>query len=119
MALASFSYIETSTHKDLDCDATAQQVGTGAKTLFSVEIDNQANTTASYVKMWDHAGPTVGTTDPDVIIKVPAGATRFHAFNNGTGRAFATALWLACVDAPGTAGTTGPIKDVAVTLKTN
>lgn len=112
-------HLDAAVHWDLTADARAKPVGSGAKLLYGVSIDNADNTKPVYLKLYDAVGPTVGLTDPAVILKTPMLARRIHMMNNGTGRSFATALTVACTTTPGTAGTQSPRHAVPVTLKTN
>ena len=89
-------------------------VAGGAGVLFQVDIDNTANTNAVFVKLWNHASPTVGTTAPEWVLKCPASVRR--VFSCTPGSAFATNLSVACVTTGGTAGTTSPTNAVAVRL---
>lgn len=89
-------------------------VAGGAGLLLQVDIDNTANTDAVYVKLWNHAGPTVGTTAPEWVFKCPASVRRIFSCTPGSN--FATNLSLACVTTGGTGGTTSPTNAVAVRL---
>ena len=102
--------------KETDADNTKSVVATAASTLYSVEINNAANTANSFVKLYDNVtgSVTVGTTDPDVILKAQASAKVTYQFDQGI--AFGTGMILACLTTAGTAGTTGPTSDVAVKL---
>lgn len=73
------------------------QVQTGAADISAVEIQyNPAMATAAYVRLWNVANPTPGTTEPDFVILIPAsqaaaGATRVKVILGG-GLRFDTAL---------------------------
>ena len=89
--------------------------------LYSVKIDNSGNSgAASYVKFWNLASGsvTVGTTDPDFIVYVPASAVvTLDLFTGaGSGITFGTALSMACVTTGGTGGTTSPSNPVIVAV---
>lgn len=100
---------------DADANEVAENnVRGGASTVFMLRIDNSANAAASYVKLYNDAAPTVGTTAPDLIIPVAANAS--VEWVSLTGFAFATALSFACVTTGGTGGTTGPTSDVGVRI---
>src|SRR3990167_8105756 len=69
--------------------------------VYSIYIDNSANAAAaSYLKIWNVASGsvTVGTTAPDEIIYVPAGARITHPMFTvaARGKTFGTALTIAC-----------------------
>lgn len=92
---------------DTDADNTGQANTTGSTgTLHVVDVDNTANGAASYVKFYDATSVTVGTTVPDLVLKVPASVRRQFVMPGGI--AFATGFSHACVTAGGTAGTTSP-----------
>ena len=83
-------------------------------TLYYVEVDNTNNSAASYLKIWDHASPTVGTTAPNMVLRAPASTREYIVFP--TGIAFATAISYACVTAAGTGGTGSPSSAVTIRL---
>src|SRR5712664_2619962 len=74
-------------------------------TIFTVEIDNTANASIVYLKLYNTNGAVVvGTTAPDDVILAPA-SLKFDTFIIG-GKAFASGLQVACVTTGGTAGVT-------------
>ena len=105
---------------DTDADGTAEHnVADGPCVLHSVLIENNANAALEYLKFWNAVAPTVGTTDPDMILPVNASDIVNYVFKEGTTAGmsfFTTALSYACVTAAGTAGTTGPTSNVKITL---
>ena len=103
--------------RDTDADGTSEDnVTAGAATIYAVQINNSANASASsYVKFYNNAAPTVGTTAPDMILMAAGGATTNYAFPKGNA-VFTTALSYACVTTAGTAGTTNPTSDVVVIM---
>lgn len=119
MALPSFSNLAAATHTFRDLGSTAQVIGSGGKTLYAVEVDNRNNTAETYLKLYNSASPTVGTTNPDHVEPIPAGVRRTIILNNAAGVAFGTALSAVCVTAAGTGGSTAPTADVAVKFWTN
>ena len=101
--------------RDTDADATSENdVNSGAATLYGIKADNSANSAASFVKLYNNAAPTVGTTAPDIILKVKGSKIRRVLFPKGI--AFGTALSYACVTTGGTGGTSNPTSDVKVDL---
>lgn len=84
-------------------------------TVFHVEIDNTGNAAQDvFLKLYDNAAPTVGTTSPDVVLKCRQGTKRIWTCTDG--ELFATAISFACVTAGGTAGTTSPGSAVPVKI---
>jgi len=51
--------------------------------FYLIDIDNTANGAVTYFKMYDTAGPTIGTTEPDFVIKVAASSRRVFAATDG------------------------------------
>ena len=74
-------------------------------TLFKVEINNTANSSAVYLKLYNNVGGAVtgDGTDPNYVFKCPASSTKVYSCPKGT--AFANALYARCVTTGGTAGT--------------
>lgn len=103
-------------YKNTDSNGTKSGVKGSSGSLYGLVIDNSANAAASYVKLYDAASGsvTVGTTAPDWIFKVPA-STKLTIMLPET-IAFGTGLTEATVTAGGTAGTSDPSSDVALTL---
>lgn len=98
---------------DSDVDNTAENnVNDGAATIYSIVIDNTANAATSYIKFYNAAAPTVGTTAPDMILMMPASVEREFTFPDGV--VFSSALSWAGVTTAGTAGTTGPTSNVVM-----
>ena len=85
-----------------------------AGVVYTVDVDNTANVAASYVKLYDNAAPTVGTTPPDMVVLVPASQRRQVVVPEGV--SFSTALSFACVTVGGTEGTVDPASDVIVRI---
>ena len=99
--------------------ATADNNITNATgSVYMVDIDNTANAgQAVYVKLYDNASPTVGTTAPDIVCLATQGIRRQYVMPEGV--AFGTAISMCCVTAGGTAGTTSPSSAVIVRLLTS
>jgi len=101
--------------------ASADGVKSSSAVLYSVIINNSGNSNLpSYVKLYNlaSAAVVVGSTAPDEIIYVPAGAIVTHFLFTAAvpGKTFATALSAACLTAGGTAGVSAPAVSVSVTL---
>lgn len=87
----------------------------GSGTLYMVEIDNSGNPAERvYVKLYDAATATVGTTDPDWIFNAPASERKTYAIPAGVD--FSVGLSAATVISGGTGGATGPSNPVVVRL---
>lgn len=79
-----------------------------------IDIDNSANAASSFFKGYDNVNPTIGTTDPDLIILVQASVRRQIIFVEGFEF---TNFSMACVTAAGTAGVTSPTSSVIVEVQ--
>lgn len=86
--------------------ATAVVAKASSTVLYELEMDNTANSAASYLKIYNTATVTVGTTVPDFVYLVPASTKITLVFPSGT--TLGTAMTFATVTAGGTAGTTPP-----------
>ena len=115
MAIALSELTNTTLANNTDAVATAEtDVRAGPTTLIAVYVTNIVAATVVYLKFYDNADPTIGTTEPDEVYEIEgsaggnAGHTRILV-NGLTGLAFANALSYAVVtDGGGTAGTTPP-----------
>lgn len=107
---------------DADADNTAENdVRAGPCTLYGVSVKNP-NAAVAYLKFYDSAAPTVGTTAPDEIVMLEGsgglnGGYMHWQVNGTSGLSFTTGLSFACVTGAGTAGTTSPTSNVLVTLE--
>lgn len=108
------SYFGNIIVSDTSVNATAQSNVTGAaSTVYSLEIDNTANTgTTVYFKMYDSTSATVGTTTPNFVIPVQGGKKLVYTTNDGF--TFANGISYGCVTGAGKTDTTAPSQ--AVTL---
>lgn len=94
-------------------DTTAGTVG-----IIQVEIDNTANTVASYLNLYDVGGGvtvTPGTTDETFVFMAPAGGKITYSCPGGS--PYASGLKAALVSAPG--GPTGPSSTVVAYVLVN
>lgn len=97
-------------------NATSKNNVTGAAgILYSIDIDNP-NASPVYLKIYDNAAPTVGTTPADWVIKIAASSRRAMAFHLGL--AF-SALSFAVVTGADQANVTSPSTGVLVRLSTS
>lgn len=112
------SPVGTKLVKDTDANATAETDVTGASgTIYMIDLDNEANPAdVAYLKIYDDPAPTVGTTDPDFIFKMPVNQRRQIVCPDGLDF---TNLSFAVVTAGGTGGVTAPTNAVAVRMVTS
>lgn len=105
---------------DTAMGATADGIKSSSAVVYSVLINNTANASPVYVKLYNLASgsTTIGTTPPDEIIYIPSSTTVTHFLYsaNAPGKTFGTALTAACVTTGGTSGTTPPSSSVSVTI---
>ena len=100
---------------------SADGIKASSALVYSIVVDNSANGgAASYVKLFNLASGSVvvGTSAPDEILYVPAGAviTQVYWTSSNPGKTFASALSAVCVTTGGTAGSTSPSSNVSVTV---
>ena len=110
--------LEAQKHRNLDCDNTVWSVGTNPK-VYGWEVDNSANSSAVYFKVYDLDSPTVGTTAPHWCIRVPASTVLPIPTVSGDGHTFTNKCSMACVAEAGTPGTTSPTNNVKVSVWTD
>ncbi len=70
----------------------------------------------AYLKMYDSKTPTIGTTDPDFVIEQLASAVSIPVPIPSGGMKFNVGLSFTAITVGGTAGVTGPVADITVTL---
>ncbi len=94
--------------QDTASTATVVGVTAASTTVYEIEIDNSALASVVFTKLWNVASGsvTLGTTDPDLIVRVPASAKVTLVFP--TGLVLDTAVSVATVTAGGTGGTAAP-----------
>lgn len=98
--------------------ATAQTVKSSAGSVYFLKVDNTKNPTQDvWVKLYNNATPTVGTTVPELWVRTNKGKEQW--FEEGFGWAFSTAITAACVKTGGTGGTDAPDNAVDVTIYIN
>ena len=98
--------------KEDDADNSADTIKASSGTIYTVEINNSNNSANSYIRFFDHASPTVGSTIPEMVLKCPASTTVTYQFVLGV--AFGTAITIAGLTVGGTSGTTSPTNNVIV-----
>lgn len=109
----SYGYLASNVTQEVTLNSTPEEIATASNVFYAVEIDNSQNTAATYFKAYNVASaPSVGTTTPDLVVKVPAGQTRRHILNGGLGETWGTGLFVCGVTTGGTAGSTAPTNTV-------
>lgn len=93
--------------EDLANSSAAQVAKTGSTIIYAIDIDNTAFATDVFVKIYNNAAPTVGTTDPHMIIYVPL-SKRISVLIPAGGITLGTAVAVATVLTAGTGGTGAP-----------
>jgi len=106
----------TNDYENWELTSTKAAITTSATTLRGWLIDNKANESDVWMKLYDAAvgNVTVGTTVPAVIWRCGAGKIEPKICPEGI--AFATAVTGACTISAGTAGTTSPTNPVRIRL---
>lgn len=131
MAISILELTNTVIIRNTDANGTVEKdVRAGAMTLYGMYVDNTPTDAApAYIKFWDHANPTIGTTPPDYVFEIEgngSGDTKavnagdvYMVFNGGTGIPFSVGMSYAVVTTGGTAGTTNPATTVKVDMETS
>lgn len=86
----------------------------GAAVVYAMLVDNTAVAAITYIKGYNAFAPIVGTTDPDLVLMIPASVSKTVLFT--TGNSFSTAFSMAALTTGGTAGVTGPTGSCIVDL---
>jgi len=87
--------------------------------IHAIRINNKANSVPSYLKLWNAAAPTVGTTVPNLVMRALGGEDLIWTFGDGGLTSFTTAVTGACVTTGGTGGTVSPTNAVTVDIVMN
>lgn len=129
MSIAILELTNTVIIRNTDANGTVEKdVRAGPTTLYGMYVDNTGTDSApAYIKFWDHANPTIGTTPPDFVFEIEGsgsgdandvnGGNVFMVLNGGSGISFTTGMSYAVVTAGGTAGVTDPVTTVKVDLE--
>lgn len=94
--------------------ATYVAVTAASTVVYELELDNTANAAATYLRMYNNAAPTVGTTTADTMILVPASTKITMVLPSGV--TFGTALSLSAGTSNTLATTTAPSSSFAVKI---
>lgn len=94
--------------------ATAIAVSAASSVLYEMELDNTANSAATFMRMYNTGAVTPGTTVPDQLIMVPA-STKITTVTP-SGQTFGTALTITAGTSATLATTTAPVSSFAVKL---
>ena len=111
------SYIGQNLLEDTDCDHTVETGKGSSGNMYQVLINNNANSSAVYLKLYDTTGTvTLGSSHPDFVFPCPATSTRQYNFHDGL--PFATGLKFLCstVGGTGDSGDNAPAESVIVRI---
>jgi len=100
---------------DTQANATPENHVLGsAAANYIFDVDNSNNSAAVYAKFFDIgvAGVTVGTTEPSILMLVPANTRQVLTVSSGV--AFATGLSFACVAGKATSNAVNPVNNVTI-----
>ena len=76
---------------------------TGGATIFHLEFDNTANSSVTYLKMYEATSVTLGTTQPSIVVKAAAATKEYLSMPTGMVLA-AGASYIATTTASNAAG---------------
>lgn len=119
MSVSSVGQIETNVIEDQELNATAELISSGATILFDAIFDNTANSTDTFIHLYDDAAPSVGSDHPAMTIKIPAGKKDGISPIDAVGILFPANLSAAATTAGGKGGTTSPTNKVTATFLTD
>lgn len=91
-----------------DLGNTKETLETTSHELHFFTFDNLLNPAITYLKFYNNATPTVGTTDPDIVVACPASVKGSVSVPDGLTGIFTTACSVVAVTTGGTGGTTAP-----------
>ena len=103
--------------KDTDSDENGVIDITGAPgSVYMIHVTSTWGGSSIFVKFYDEATPTVGTSEPVFIMKVAASATKYCVIPDGL--VFTTAISYAVTDQSGSqgAGSSVPTNNVTIRL---
>lgn len=107
MPLSTIDSLANSFFKDKNLKDTVVTVASGLANIRAFELDNRDNNVKIYFKLWNTTGAvTLGTTDPNMVVPVPAG--KKLTILCGEGLVINTGVKIAAVTTPGTGGITPP-----------
>jgi len=98
---------------------SSANVTSAAGDLLMIQIDNSANSHEIYYKLANATSTTIGTTEPNLKVRVPAGGSQSIVFadaNAQTGITFSSGFSQWVVKEADKTGTTGPDAAVVVYL---
>tara|TARA_R110000824_G_scaffold178505_3_gene358245 strand:+ start:2246 stop:2608 length:363 start_codon:yes stop_codon:yes gene_type:complete len=100
---------------DDDANETVEaNVLTGAATCYIFDGNNGNNTATTYLKVWNHTGPTNNSTEFDILIMLP-GLTR-QTVTVGGGIALPSGLSFIATQGAALANISGPLNPVTVKI---
>ena len=123
--MAEFSPLQANVYRSHSLSNSSFIITDTLETLYGITVDNTANTTDIFVKIYFQdtgSAPTIGTTDPDLILRVEASKKQDFPVLDGQGilsGASAELMYFVAVTTGGTAGTTAPTNDVVADIYTS
>lgn len=120
MSVSKHQRLHTTLYTDVECNATAELLTSSGVVVFAIEVNNEANSSAVFFKIYSKAtAASVGSDDPTFVFKVPAGEKLLMPLGgDADGLTIATGLNIACVTTGGTTGSTAPTNKVTATIAT-
>ena len=107
-------------YQDTSATNAVNAIKASSTLIYYIIVDNSLNVASSYFKAFNLASGsvTLGTTSPDFVALIPAGAIVTMPFftSAANGLTFGTALSYAVVTTGGTSGNTGPSSAVTLTV---
>ena len=70
-------------YTDTAVSNSAVNAVSGSSTIFHIEFDNTANSSVTYLKIYEATSVTLGTTEPSIIVKAAASTKEYVSIPMG------------------------------------
>jgi len=84
--------------------------------IYTVAVNNSANSASSFLKFYDSKAPTGASDDPIMIIRAWSAGSRYLVMSSKQGVAFSTACSILTSTAGGTGASGSPTSDLEYTI---
>ena len=89
---------------------------TGGGTIYYIEVDNTMNAAATYFKIFNHASPTIGTTAPEIVLKIAASQRQYMVVPLGYNVSTAATYAAFATSSNSAASPAGPSNSVTIRM---
>jgi hypothetical protein len=125
LSVVKFGPVQAQFIKDSVSNAVVEQItSTAETTVYGFQIDNRNNKAASTTRFWfKSSAPTIGTHDPQLVIKTPAGSRQSIQLGGAAlaGKTVSAAnfLYVNTTTLAGSPSTVSPVNDVLLSIATS